>query len=394
MSIQTIIAPSHIGDYKFRKTIGEGAFSVVKLALNEKTNEYFACKIVPRSSLNSKELEERFEVEIRINQQLHHPGIVQIIDLLKDEMNYYIFMEFCPNGELFKYIVERQKLTEDEAKLFIYQILKALTYVHSLGIAHRDLKPENLLFDPYGKLKISDFGLSRFVGYGGLVETPCGSPCYASPECLSGDPYDGRKSDMWSLGVILYAMVTGQLPWTKRNQTQLFIQIRNGEYRIPDYLSPECKEMITKMMMVDSSKRLSAADAIKMPWLESVPCLIDYESNDSHNKIVSLKKVDKFFDKETNDLNLDFIKDEDPGYPSQRPQDYKCIVNELKYGSVHSRLPALRKSEKRKSYTSAAGQFHTPLKRNNQHRQSGVLEKPILYPKFIKAKIPNFSTFT
>lgn len=293
---QTIVAPSRVGPFAFRGTVGSGAFSVVKLAFHEELKQFFACKIVPRNRLSIDNLEEHFEVEIRINQQMHHPGIVQIVDLRKDDINYYIFMEFCPNGELFRYIVERQRLSESEAALLLRQVLDAINYVHSLGVAHRDLKPENLLLDPVGHLKISDFGLSRFVGRNGLVNTPCGSPCYASPECLSGHAYDGRKSDIWSIGVILFAMVTGQLPWTKRNQAQLFNQIKQGDYVIPTYLSEPCKDLIARLLTVDTNQRITMEEALKHPWLQNVQDDSSRE-DESFFTIVSLKTVDKFFEK-------------------------------------------------------------------------------------------------
>lgn len=302
---QTIVAPSRIGPFVFRGTVGSGAFSVVKLSFHEELQQYFACKIVPRNRINSDDLEQRFEMEIRINQQMHHPGVVQIVDLLKDDLNYYIFMEFCPNGELFKYIVGRSKLPETEAAHFMHQFLEAISYVHSLGVAHRDLKPENLLLDPVGCLKISDFGLSKFVGSTGIVSTPCGSPCYASPECLSGHDYDGCKSDIWSIGVIMFAMVTGQLPWTKRNQAQLFNQIRKGEYTIPNYLSDDCSDLLARLMTVNPLKRITVQDALNHPWIKNNS---DYDGAnfETNFTLVSLKKVDAFFEDNTfNDASVD-----------------------------------------------------------------------------------------
>ncbi|OHT09247.1 CAMK family protein kinase [Tritrichomonas foetus] len=292
---QTIVAPSRIGNFIFKGTVGSGAFSVVKLSYHIELKEFFACKIVPRNRINTDDLEQRFESEIRINQQMHHQGVVQIVDLLRDDMNYYIFMEFCPNGELFKYIVDRSRLSEPEAAHFMFQFLDAINYVHSLGVAHRDLKPENLLLDPSGRLKISDFGLSKFVGASGIVSTPCGSPCYASPECLSGTSYDGRKSDIWSIGVIMFAMVTGQLPWTKRNQAQLFNQIRRGDYIIPDFLSLDCRELLSKLLTVDASERISIQDALDHSWIKRH---VGSDISDLQNSftLVSLKKVDQFFD--------------------------------------------------------------------------------------------------
>lgn len=297
MSTLKVEAPAQIGPYILRGVIGEGAFSIVQLAYLQSEQRYYACKIVPKSRL-SHNLESRFETEIRINQQMHHPGIVQLIDVFKDENNYYVIMEFCPNGELFQYIVDRKRLREEEAKSFIYQIFDTVDYVHKLNVAHRDLKPENILINQLGHLKISDFGLSNFVNLKtSLVNTPCGSPCYASPECLSGKPYNGKTNDIWSCGVILYTMVTGQLPWTKRNQNELFKQIKRGEYKVPDYISDSCKDLINSLMRVDITKRLTLEQAMHHDWFKGKNYGIGYQPSQFIAKIVSLRKVDLFFEK-------------------------------------------------------------------------------------------------
>jgi serine/threonine protein kinase len=162
-----------------------------------------------------------------------------------------------------------------------------------MGVTHRDLKPENLLLTQFGHVKISDFGLSRFLGSHGLVSTPCGSPCYASPECLTGLPYDGRTNDCWSVGVILYAMVTGELPWTKRNQQQLFEQIRRGEYTIPTELSQPCRNLIRGLLTVSPALRLTAESALRHPFFRGARANgFGYETGPG---IVSLSRVDRFF---------------------------------------------------------------------------------------------------
>ncbi|EAY16259.1 CAMK family protein kinase [Trichomonas vaginalis G3] len=297
-----IVEPPQIGPYKFRGTVGDGAFSVVKLVKNIENNQYYACKIVPKARLNTIHLEKRFEIEIRIAQQMHHPGIVELCDLLKDDNNYYVIMEFCPNGELFQFIVDRNNLSEDEAKPLFRQILEALQYVHSHGVSHRDLKPENLLIDNLGRIKISDFGLSIFVDSQGLVKTPCGSPCYASPECISGQLYDGMTTDVWSAGVILYAMLTGQLPWKKRNQAQLFKQIKSGDYTIPDELSSDATNMLTRLLTVDPKARITIEEALQHPWLRG--CDQQYPTVRQITHYVNIMKVDYFFDRVISNLNL------------------------------------------------------------------------------------------
>ncbi|OHT06089.1 CAMK family protein kinase [Tritrichomonas foetus] len=305
MGEMVVILPTQIGPYLFQGVIGEGAFSVVRLVRHVDNGNYFACKVVPRSRIQTARLKARFEAEIRINQQLHFPGIVEMYDLLSDENNYYIIMEFCPNGELFQYIVDRQKLSETEAQPIFRQILETLEYVHKMGISHRDMKPENLLIDKVGHIKISDFGLSRFIKQNGLVDTPCGSPCYASPECISGKPYDGITTDVWSSGVILYAMLTGQLPWTKRNQAQLFQQIKKGEYVIPNFLSHDCQDFLKQLLTVDNKQRITIPEAYQHPWLVKTPPILPFMPYP--NSTVSIRMVDEFFGYKMSALDFKYM---------------------------------------------------------------------------------------
>ncbi|KAH0791902.1 CAMK family protein kinase [Histomonas meleagridis] len=298
------LIPNEIGPYEIRGTVGEGAFSIVKLSYNRNTNKYHACKIIERLRLKENDLESRFESEIRVHQQLHHPGIVELVDILKDEYFYYVFLEFCPGGEIFQHIVDNKRLSEQQAKPIIKQVLSAVEYIHSMNVAHRDLKPENLLLDHLGHTKISDFGLSRFLTKDGLGFTPCGSPCYASPECISGNPYDGKASDCWSVGVIFYTMITGELPWTKRKQTQLFEQIRQGDYKIPSFITPLCADFITGLMCVNYRNRLSATQALHHPFLSDATIPLESVSI-YQNSFVSLRKIDEFFGRDmTSDVNI------------------------------------------------------------------------------------------
>lgn len=315
--------PKTIGEYEIRGTVGEGAFSLVKLAFHRPTREYFACKVIERVRLKKNNLEARFTCEIRVHQQMHHHGIVDLVDILEDEYFFYVFLEFCPGGELFQHIVDNGRLTEDRAKPIMVQVLEAVRYIHMMGVSHRDLKPENLLLDQYGHTKISDFGLSRFLDQNGLATTPCGSPCYASPECISGAPYDGRTSDCWSVGVIFYAMVTGQLPWTKRNQTQLFDQIRRGEYTIPGYLTAGCKDLIASLMCVNNKKRLTAAQALQHPFLQGVRLPLE-QMMARPSSVISLKHVDEFFG--LCDSELDVTVDRVPTAPLA---DFETVVREI-----------------------------------------------------------------
>jgi serine/threonine protein kinase len=290
--------PKQIGPFTMLGTIGEGAFSLVKLVRHEVTGRFYAAKIVPRSRLCTDYLRQRFEIEIRTHQVMHHPGIVQLHDLYKDDNNFYVILEFCANGELFQYIVDQGRLSEQEARVLTVQMLQALKYVQSQGVTHRDLKPENIFLTELGHAKLGDFGLSRFMPPDNLVGTPCGSPCYASPECLSGEPYDSKTTDLWSLGVIVFAMVTGELPWTKRDQNELFDQIRRGEYTIPNFISDDCAWFLQGLMTVSTDDRLTVESALAHPWVLGTRWFVATSWVPAY---ISLKQVDLYFEVDSSD---------------------------------------------------------------------------------------------
>ncbi|KAH0787723.1 CAMK family protein kinase [Histomonas meleagridis] len=381
-------SPPEVGPYKMQGTIGEGAFSTVKLCIHQETHQYYACKIVPKKRLNTKHLRERFELEIRINQQLHHPGIVQMIDLKCDEDNYYVFMEFCPNGDLFQYIVDRKHLKESESKPIFRQILETLQYIHSIGVSHRDLKPENILIDQFGQVKISDFGLSKFVDKNNLVDTPCGSPCYASPECISGQPYNGITTDVWSCGVILYAMVTGQLPWTKRNQTQLFQQIRRGRYAIPSNLSPECQHMIKMLMTVNQEERYTVEDALNDPWLSFIPQQINPTDQKGY---VSIRQVDKYFGREISNLEINESVDLCGLHSSSPNLDYNKAYN-LITGSKRRNKKKKHHHRHVESEEASSGRKHRRHKHRKESNATDDAEAAQLKPK-VRKRIKKRSMF-
>ena len=195
--IELIPEPSSkkiIEDYLIKETIGKGTFSVVKLGEHLKTKQKVAIKILDKGKIKTKEDLIRIQRETKILSMLDHPNIIKTYKISETPKKYFIIMEYCEGGELFDYIVEKDRLDEYESSIFFYQLINALDYIHSKGVAHRDLKPENLLLSQKKKsIKIIDFGLSNFyeIGEKGL-ETPCGSPSYASPEIIRGEIYDGK----------------------------------------------------------------------------------------------------------------------------------------------------------------------------------------------------------
>jgi serine/threonine protein kinase len=191
-----------------------------------------------------------------------------------DSANFYLVIDLCSGGELFDYIVEHDRLDEPTAALIFHQIISAIAYCHSFGVAHRDLKPENVLIVDFPYVKVADFGLCGFISEQQLMRTFCGSPCYCAPECLCRIQYDGRKSDVWSLGVILFAMVIGEHPWNVTNTSIMLRQILKGAYTVPGYISPACKNLIQSMMKVNPVDRISIERLVEHPWLklaESAP---------------------------------------------------------------------------------------------------------------------------
>jgi 5'-AMP-activated protein kinase catalytic alpha subunit len=160
-------------------------------------------------------------------------------------------MEYARGGELFDFIVSHKRVREKEAAKFLQQILSGVEYLHKIHICHRDLKPENLLMDDYNNIKIVDFGLSNTYKLDEKLKTACGSPCYAAPEMVAGKKYDGLPADIWSCGVILYAMVCGYLPFEDPKTNLLYKKILNAEYTIPDFVSPDCADLIKKILNTD-----------------------------------------------------------------------------------------------------------------------------------------------
>ena len=317
-----IICPNKIGPYHLKGTIGKGSYGTVKIAYRPDNKMYFACKIIPKSKIDQMKDKSRFEQEIRIMQQLHHPQIIHLFNVYKDTLNYYIITEFCPNGDLFQQIVHLKRLEEIHAKYYMKQILVALAYCHDLGICHRDLKPENVLLDGQGCVRLSDFGLSKF--YDGLTQTSCGSPCYAAPEVLNGVMYDPKKSDMWSLGIIYYAMITGQLPWTKKNQCELFNQIKQCQYKIPSYVSEESRRIISSILQLDPDLRPTAKDLLNDKFFADVP----EEKMITVVPYVSLKVLDDFFEREDSVIKIQ--KDEDEHVSARMPDTFGDAVKMLK----------------------------------------------------------------
>ncbi|NXE85832.1 MARK2 kinase, partial [Cochlearius cochlearius] len=244
----------HIGNYRLLKTIGKGNFAKVKLARHVLTGKEVAVKIIDKTQLNSSSLQKLFR-EVRIMKVLNHPNIVKLFEVIETEKTLYLVMEYASGGEVFDYLVAHGRMKEKEARAKFRQIVSAVQYCHQKFIVHRDLKAENLLLDADMNIKIADFGFSNEFTFGNKLDTFCGSPPYAAPELFQGKKYDGPEVDVWSLGVILYTLVSGSLPFDGQNLKELRERVLRGKYRIPFYMSTDCENLLKKFLILNPTKR-------------------------------------------------------------------------------------------------------------------------------------------
>jgi BR serine/threonine kinase len=196
-----------IGDYILGRTLGTGTTGKVKLATKKGTSEEYAIKIIKKASFETKpQLQTKIRREVALMRLLDHPHLIKLEEFAESPRHLYIVLEYAHNGELFDFLIKRRSLPLDMGMHFFHEMIYALEYLHEHAICHRDLKPENILLDKNNNIKIADFGFARWMRYN-IAETSCGSPHYAAPEVIKGIPYDGRYADIWSLGVILYALL-------------------------------------------------------------------------------------------------------------------------------------------------------------------------------------------
>lgn len=259
-------AEIYLPNYRIGKTLGIGSFGKVKVAEHVLTGHKVAIKILNRKKIKAIDMEEKVRREIKILRLFMHPHIIRLYEILETPHDIFLVMEYVKSGELFDYIVEKGRLGENEARHFFQQIISGVEYCHRNMVVHRDLKPENLLLDSRNNVKIADFGLSNVMRDGHFLKTSCGSPNYAAPEVISGKLYSGPEVDVWSCGVILYALLCGSLPFDDESIPNLFKKIKGGIYTLPSHLSPGSRDLISRMLFVDPLKRITMAEIRHHPW--------------------------------------------------------------------------------------------------------------------------------
>ncbi|XP_057329710.1 serine/threonine kinase SAD-1 [Microplitis mediator] len=288
------------GLYDLEETLGRGHFAVVKLARHVFTGEKVAVKVIDKSKLDEVSRAHLFQ-EVRCMKLVQHPNVVRLYEVIDTQTKLYLILELGDGGDLYDYIMRHDSgLSEEVARTYFRQIVRAISYCHRLHVVHRDLKPENVVFfEKIGTVKLTDFGFSNRFCPGQKLETSCGSLAYSAPEILLGDSYDAPAVDVWSLGVILYMLVCGQAPFQEANDSETLTMIMDCKYSIPSHVSDECKRLIAKMLVRAPEGRATLEQIASDPWLgietddpvDALPLVSREQVSEEHHNLIITKMV-------------------------------------------------------------------------------------------------------
>uniref|UniRef100_UPI00358E69AF 5'-AMP-activated protein kinase catalytic subunit alpha-2 n=1 Tax=Myxine glutinosa TaxID=7769 RepID=UPI00358E69AF len=283
-----------IGHYVLGDTLGVGTFGKVKVGQHILTGHQVAVKILNRQRLRNLAVVEKVRREICNLKLFRHPHVIKLYQVISTPTDIFMVMEYVAGGELFDYICKHGKLVEAEARRLFQQIISGVDYCHRHMVVHRDLKPENVLLDSDMNAKIADFGLSNMMSDGEFLRTSCGSPNYAAPEVISGRLYAGPEVDLWSCGVILYALLCGSLPFDDEHVPSLFRKIREGVFFLPQYLPRSAASLLLHLLQVDPLKRATTNDIREHEWFkQDLPLHLFPEGSEYDSKVVDDQVVNE-----------------------------------------------------------------------------------------------------
>ncbi|KAK2950859.1 putative CBL-interacting protein kinase 23 [Blattamonas nauphoetae] len=256
-----------VNKYYIGPTLGEGTFGKVKQCKNSLTGELLAMKIIDKEKVLKHHMADQLKREISLMKKLRHENIIRMHEVLTSKSKVFIVLELAQGGELFQKIADSGRFDEKTSRYYFQQLIRGVDFCHQNGICHRDLKPENLLLDEKGVLKITDFGLCALSDADNvLLKTQCGTPNYTAPEILIGGQYDGKPTDVWSCGIILFVMLAGYLPFEEDNNIELFRKIKKAEFEYPSYFPAQPKQIINKILDPNPATRMTIADIKQEPW--------------------------------------------------------------------------------------------------------------------------------
>ena len=255
--------------YMVGKVIGVGSYGKVRAAWHRLTGGKVAIKTYDKSKLTDPAHWKRVHSEIKIMEQISHPRIARMFEAIETPKRMHLIMECLDGGNLCTFVKAKKRLTEEESTRIFFQIAQAIEYLHSYGISHRDVKLENVLFDGNKNIKLIDFGFSTVCQHGKRLKVFCGTPSYMAPEIVRRTEYEGKPVDIWSLGILLYALLCGCFPFRAKSYPDLYRRISRGTFSIPEDFSPSAKDLLRQLLEIDISQRVTAPMILRHPWLQT-----------------------------------------------------------------------------------------------------------------------------
>ena len=284
--------PTDISFYKFGRVIGRGAFGKVNIGLNILTGRIVAIKSFNKKNLSNEKAKKKILYETNLMRGLYHPSVTKILETFETEKYMLIIMEYISGGNLQNFVKKRRKLCEKTAKILFRQLIQGIKYIHSKGIVHRDIKLENILLDLNNIVKICDFGVGKLTQKGQKLLDQCGTPVYMAPEIIQGEGYEGFPVDVWSAGVSLYIMLSGNIPFNRDKTHDLQSAIINLPYKKIDDISDNANDLLKNILEKDPSKRFTPDQILEHPWMN------EHNGNDDDfyddNYDLEIKNVNKY----------------------------------------------------------------------------------------------------
>ncbi|KAK8893923.1 hypothetical protein M9Y10_022352 [Tritrichomonas musculus] len=275
-----ITFPTEMGNYRYLKPIGKGSSSVVILVEKKNSQDLYSAKLLKRDKIINK----NFERELRfLQQKVKHPNIVSVYDILYFEETIAVIMEYCPCGDLVSELSKQGHFDLSTLRQYCYQLISAVSYLHRFGWAHRDIKSDNILISKSGVIKLTDFGhCGEIIESDPMMSTLCGTYFYTPPEVIEEKPYDGKKCDIWSLGVVMFCMASGQLPWQQGSETAMRERMLEGKIMDLPIINEDCMRLIKMCIVVDPNKRATANELLDDNWFTPISLLRNHNRNKSN----------------------------------------------------------------------------------------------------------------
>ena len=284
--------------YWLKGLIGKGAFGKVHLGIQVLTGKKVALKCIEKRRLKCQNSIKKVFQEVLILKKTQHQNVIRLLEVFENKQHIFFVMEYASGGDLLQLVKAKRKISESKTQPIFRQIVQALAYCHSINVLHRDIKLDNILLSSENEVLLCDFGVSRFVTPGKIIKEQCGTPAYIAPEIISGEGYEGVGADIWSLGVLLYAMLTGTVPFRANNLKDLHTLICKGEFDIPKKVSREAQNLLRRMICRDPLRRITADQILKHSWLQNMGERERIENKHSSTKTQNYHK--KTFNSTTN----------------------------------------------------------------------------------------------